>query len=182
MSDHAGVDDPTRPDDPGESALARRVANDPHINVRASDLEPYTGLRYLSTLFRIMAVIIVAVLIVEAVAGLIAAGRDILPLLLANAGRSLVLAGVLWGIGDLAVLLIDIGHDVRASRILVGRQALHHPPHEGVPAATRRSPAMGRETDVTSARGPADATPTSSHGADATPISSARGGDAPPTS
>jgi len=34
-----------------------------------------------------------------------------------------VLAGVLWGTGDLAHLLIDVGHDVRASRILVARVA-----------------------------------------------------------
>ena len=33
----------------------------------------------------------------------------------------IVLAGVLWGTGDLAHLLIDIGHDVRASRIMVAR-------------------------------------------------------------
>ena len=156
MSDHAGAGAPTRQDDASESALARRVANDPHINVRASDLEPYTGLRYLSTLFRIMAVIIVAVLVVEAVAGLISAGRDIFPLLLANAGRSLVLAGVLWGIGDLAVLLIDIGHDVRASRILVGRQALHLPAHEGATAPVRRSSPPSREGDPNVAKGLAD--------------------------
>ncbi len=37
-----------------------------------------------------------------------------------------MLAGLLWGTGDLAILLIDVGHDVRATRILVGRQAVHH--------------------------------------------------------
>jgi hypothetical protein len=37
-----------------------------------------------------------------------------------------VLAGLLWGVGDLAILLIDVGHDVRAARILLGRQAAHH--------------------------------------------------------
>jgi hypothetical protein len=35
----------------------------------------------------------------------------------------IVLAGVLWGTGDLAHLLIDVGHDVRAARILVARVA-----------------------------------------------------------
>ena len=33
------------------------------------------------------------------------------------------LAGVLWGTGDLAHLLIDVGHDVRAARILMARIA-----------------------------------------------------------
>jgi len=32
----------------------------------------------------------------------------------------------LWASGDLAILLIDIGHDVRATRILIGRQSAHH--------------------------------------------------------
>ena len=34
----------------------------------------------------------------------------------------IVLAGALWGVGDLAILMIDVGHDVRAARILLGRQ------------------------------------------------------------
>jgi hypothetical protein len=34
----------------------------------------------------------------------------------------IVLAGLLWGVGDLAILLIDVGHDVRAARILLARQ------------------------------------------------------------
>jgi hypothetical protein len=38
----------------------------------------------------------------------------------------IVLAGLLWASGDLAILLIDIGHDVRATRILIGRQSAHH--------------------------------------------------------
>jgi len=29
---------------------------------------------------------------------------------------------------DLALLLIDVGHDIRATRILLGRQALHQTP------------------------------------------------------
>ena len=27
-----------------------------------------------------------------------------------------------WGVGDLAILMIDVGHDVRAARVLLGRQ------------------------------------------------------------
>jgi hypothetical protein len=48
------------------------------------------------------------------------------PTLLGEASRLIVLAGLLWGVGDLAILLIDVGHDVRAARILLGRQAAHH--------------------------------------------------------
>jgi hypothetical protein len=91
--------------------------------VRASDIEPYTGLRYLSKLFRFMAVILVVLLIAEVATGLYTQGSAALPTLLGEASRLIVLAGVLWGTGDLAHLLIDVGHDVRAARILMARLA-----------------------------------------------------------
>jgi hypothetical protein len=96
------------------------------VDVRASDLEPYVGLRYLSKLFRLMAIILLLLLVAEVVAGLLRQGMDAIPTLLAEASRLIVLAGLLWGSGDLAILLIDVGHDVRATRILLGRQATHH--------------------------------------------------------
>lgn len=102
-------------------ALGRRHQETP-ANVRATDLEPYTGLRYLSKLFRIMAIILILLLLTEVVAGLATRGSAAIPTLLAEASRLIVLAGLLWGAGDLAVLLVDIGHDVRATRILLGRQ------------------------------------------------------------
>lgn len=120
---HAGSAD--HPEPAGDSGNRRAVV-DPMMNVRASDLEPYTGLRYLSTLFRVMAILLVLLLAAEGVAGALAEGRASLPTLLAEASRLLVLAGILWGVGDLAILLIDIGHDVRATRILLGRQSAHH--------------------------------------------------------
>ncbi|MEP6492787.1 MAG: hypothetical protein ABJF01_08920 [bacterium] len=91
--------------------------------VRASDIEPYTGLRYLSKLFRFMAIIMVLLLIAEIATGIYTQGSASLPTLLGEASRLIVLAGVLWGTGDLAHLLIDVGHDVRAARILVARVA-----------------------------------------------------------
>jgi hypothetical protein len=91
--------------------------------VRASDIEPYTGLRYLSKLFRFMAIILVVLLIAEVATGLYTQGSGALPTLLGEASRLIVLAGVLWGTGDLAHLLIDMGHDVRAGRILMARIA-----------------------------------------------------------
>jgi hypothetical protein len=91
--------------------------------VRSSDLEPYTGLRYLSKLFRFMAIIMILLLVAEVVTGIYTQGSASLPTLLGEASRLIVLAGVLWGTGDLAHLLIDVGHDVRAARILVARVA-----------------------------------------------------------
>lgn len=91
--------------------------------LRASDIEPYTGLRYLSKLFRFMAVVLLLVLIAEIATGLYTQGAAAIPTLLGEASRLVVLAGVLWGTGDLAHLLIDVGHDVRAGRILMARGA-----------------------------------------------------------
>jgi hypothetical protein len=89
--------------------------------VRASDIEPYTGLRYLSKLFRFMSVILVLLLVAEVATGVYTQGSAAVPTLLGEASRLIVLAGVLWGTGDLAHLLIDVGHDVRAARIIVTR-------------------------------------------------------------
>ncbi len=102
-------------------------------DIRTSDLEPYVGLRYLSKLFKLMGVILGLLLLAEIVTGVMAQGSAAIPTLLGEASRLIVLAGMLWGIGDLAILLIDVGHDVRAARILLARQThtLHggdHPP------------------------------------------------------
>lgn len=94
--------------------------------VREADLEPYIGLRYLSKLFRLMAVILIILLIAEVVIGFREQGTEAIPILLPEASRLIVFAGLLWGAGDLAILLIDTGHDVRATRILIARQLAHH--------------------------------------------------------
>lgn len=97
----------------------------PEPQVRETDLEPYVGLGYLSKLFRFIAIFLAILLAAEVVTGLMTRGREAIPTLLAEASRLIVLAGLLWGAGDLALLLIDIGHDVRATRILLGRRVAH---------------------------------------------------------
>lgn len=103
----------------------REHAGDPTMQVRVDDLEPYVGLRYLSKLFKLMAIVLLLLLVAEIITGLVAQGRAAIPTLLAEISRLVVLAGLLWGSGDLAILLIDMGHDVRAGRILLGRIQLH---------------------------------------------------------
>lgn len=111
---------------PPEMSAPRRALPEGLFTVRASDIEPYIGLRYLSKLFRLMAIILVLLLIAEVITGFVSQGSIALPTLLAEGSKLIVLAGLLWGVGDLAILLIDVGHDVRAARILLGRQAAHH--------------------------------------------------------
>lgn len=89
--------------------------------IRSTDLEPYTGLRWTATLFKAAAVFIFVALAAEFVAGLRMAGAAALPELLGNTARTAVLAVVLWGGGDLVRLIVDMGHDLRAERILMVR-------------------------------------------------------------
>ena len=89
--------------------------------VRATDLEPYVGLRYLSRLFRLIAVILLLLLVAEIVTGLTTQGSASIPTLLGEASRLIVLGGALWGVGDLAILMVDVGHDVRAVRVYLSR-------------------------------------------------------------
>jgi hypothetical protein len=90
-------------------------------NVRTADLEPYVALRYIAKLFKVLAALIMIMLLGEVVLGLVIDGRASITTLLGEATRLLVLAGMLWAAGDLAVLLVDAGHDLRVARILLGR-------------------------------------------------------------
>lgn len=89
--------------------------------VRTQDLEPYITLRYIAKLFKVLAVLMVIMLIAEIVAGIAMQGGASLPELITEITQMLVLAGLMWGGGDLTLLLIDAGHDLRVARILLGR-------------------------------------------------------------
>jgi hypothetical protein len=135
---------------------ARETDGDIIPGVRASDIEPYTGLRYLSKLFRVMAVIIVLLLVAEVVTGLSTIGSAAIPTLLGEASRLLVLAGLLWGSGDLALLLIDIGHDVRAGRVFMTRQTYHITAlSQKLGATTSAIPPVGSRENPAGTTGPA---------------------------
>lgn len=100
-------------------------------SVRQSDVEPYTALRWLGTLFKAAAVFLAVAIVGEFVAGLRFNGAGALPSLLGELARTIVLAVVLWGGGDLVRLLIQLGNDVRAERILLSRLVHRTPPLEG---------------------------------------------------
>ena len=89
--------------------------------VRDEDLEPYVTLRYIARLFKILAILMVVMLIGEVITGLVTEGGAALMTLIGEATKLLVIAGLMWGGGDITVLLIDAGHDLRVARILLGR-------------------------------------------------------------
>lgn len=89
--------------------------------VRDQDLEPFAALRYIARLFKVLAALLLFLLAAEIVLGVMQAGTAALTGLLIEATRLLVFAGILWGGGDMALMLIETNHDLRATRILVGR-------------------------------------------------------------
>ena len=91
------------------------------MQVRDEDLEPHAGLRYIARLFKVLAILLILLLIAELVIGVLRGGETALPTLLIEATRLIVFAGFLWGAGDMALMFIESNHDLRATRILVGR-------------------------------------------------------------
>ncbi|HST59350.1 MAG TPA: hypothetical protein VLK84_11685 [Longimicrobium sp.] len=92
-------------------------------SIRAEDTEPYVGLQYVARLFKIVAMIVIVAIIAEVVAGLMYEGVGAGFNLFAEVIQGGVLAAMLWGAGDLTLLFIDVGHDVRAARVLLGRMS-----------------------------------------------------------
>lgn len=93
----------------------------PSARVREEDLEPHAGLRYVAKLFKVLAILLVLLLIAELVIGFQQQGGAAIGTLLIEATRLIVFAGFLWGVADIALMLIESNHDLRATRILVGR-------------------------------------------------------------
>ena len=89
--------------------------------IRAEDIEPYFALQYVARLFKIAAMVVIVALTAEVIAGIALEGVGAILPLFAEVIRGIVLAAILWGVGDLTVLFIDVGHDVRAARVLLGR-------------------------------------------------------------
>lgn len=100
-------------------------------SVRQSDIEPYTALRWVGTMFKAAAVFLAVAIVGEFIAGVRMVGGAALPTLLGELARTSVLAVVLWGAGDLVRLLIQLGNDVRAERILLSRLVHRTPPRPG---------------------------------------------------
>ena len=89
--------------------------------VRSQDLEPYITLRYIARLFKVLAVLMLVMLVGEIIAGIMNGGENLVATLIGEITQMLVLAGLMWGGGDLTLLVIDAGHDLRVVRILLGR-------------------------------------------------------------
>ncbi|HUP90187.1 MAG TPA: hypothetical protein VM100_12580 [Longimicrobiales bacterium] len=109
-------------------------------SVRQGDIEPYTALRWLGTLFKSAAVFLMIAILGEFVAGVRFEGMRAMPVLLGEMARTMVLAVVLWGTGDIVRLAITVGNDIRASRILMARLVFRTPEQKKEDAAIGEVP------------------------------------------
>src|SRR5688500_12487172 len=112
----SALEHPDRPCPSCGAAPARSRA--PHI--RTDDLEPYTALRYIGRLFKVLSVLIVVAMLAELALGVLLEGSESLGTFMGETMRLIALAGLLWAGGDIVRLVIDGGHDLRMSRILLG--------------------------------------------------------------
>ena len=94
------------------------------VEVREEDLEPQKGLHIVGLLFRISSVVILVLALGQFGAWWLnrPPGGAGIGLLLGDTIRLMVFAGLLWGAGDLANLMIKTHYDIRAARILLARQ------------------------------------------------------------
>lgn len=93
------------------------------ITVREDDIEAVKGIRFIAYLFRGMAVLLLGLMVLQVVSGVSGAVPASPGVLFAEAVRLVIFAGLLWGVGDLAVLWVKSHYDIRASRILLARMA-----------------------------------------------------------
>lgn len=103
----------------GEGRVRRHRA----AAIRKGDQGSYTALRWVSTLCRSAAVFLGVAVFAECVAGIRAEGWTAVPILLGEVARATVFSIVLWAGGDLIRLLLQIGRDLRAGRVLLARIA-----------------------------------------------------------
>jgi hypothetical protein len=109
----------------------------------ADILEPHASLRYIARLFKALAVLLLILLIAELAMGFVQQGQEALPVLMVEATRLVVFAGVLWGLGDMALMMIESNHDLRATRLMVWQLSAlmkMRMDHEGIPVELVRPP------------------------------------------
>lgn len=111
-----GVEPPERGQEPGERPVLAGV------EVREDDLNPQPGLHFVAILFRALAVLLLVLMVVQVALGLGDPAPGQTGVLLGQAVRLLVFAGLLWAAGDLSMIWIQTHYDMRAARILLARQ------------------------------------------------------------
>lgn len=93
------------------------------VAVREEDIEETRAIRFIAMLFRGMAILLLVLMAAQVVFGLASTVPLSPGVLFADAVRLIILAGLLWAAGELAVLWVKSHYDIRAQRILTSRIA-----------------------------------------------------------
>jgi hypothetical protein len=109
-----------REDIDGRAQLEQRP-NLAGVAVREDDIEPEKGIRAIAILFRGMAILLLVLMVLQVFFAVTSTVPLSVGVVFAEAVRLIIFAGLLWGGGNLAVLLIKSHHDLRATRILNAR-------------------------------------------------------------
>lgn len=91
------------------------------VPVRAQDIEPARGLHWIAKLFRVLSGLLGVIIVLQIANGLTSTVDISYGVLIAEAIRLVIFAGLLWGAGDLADLFVQSHHDLRSARILLAR-------------------------------------------------------------
>lgn len=116
------------------------------IPVREEDIETVKGIRAVAWLFRGMAILLLLLAAVQVVSAVTSTVALSIGVLVAEEVRLIIFAGLLWGLGDLAVLWVKSHYDIRATRILVARVA-YMLREQGEAAGTLRPASDGTRAD-----------------------------------
>jgi len=103
------------------------------VPVRDDDIEPTVGLHWVAKLCRVMSGLLAVLMVLQIVNGVTSTVDISYGVLIAEALRLVIFAGLLWGAGDLADLFVKSHCDLRATRILLARlnYFVQHPPVPG---------------------------------------------------
>ena len=93
------------------------------VSVREDDIEPVQGIRTVAIIFRGMAIILILLMVLQVFFAMTSTVPLSVGVVVADAVRLIIFAGLLWGAGDLAVLFVKSHYDRRATRILMTRVA-----------------------------------------------------------
>jgi hypothetical protein len=130
----------------------RSLVNAPTLSgvpVRDEDIERAKGLHSIARLFRALAGMLVVLTGVQIFNGITGAVATSVSGIITDAIQLLLVAGLMWGAGDLADLFVKSHYDLRATRILLGRltRRIEERPVTGVPVAPG-APLRRRSTDI----------------------------------
>ena len=111
----------SRPAVDERSRKSEELPNIDGVPVREDDIEPVKGLRTIAVIFRGLSIILLILMVLQVIFGVSSAVPLSAGVVVADAVRLIIFAGLLWGAGDLAVLFVKSHYDLRATRILLAR-------------------------------------------------------------